>query len=185
MDGLITHIIWSKLGYASENTLHDLRWGAPYGDDYVWVFLISGAVPPSHLRGGYKGTSSERQPAMYFRLGGGTVKGVSKAGHIVWSRIFIEDNRLKADLGLARAIDLPDEETARRHKLTTPQWPIMHAVTPGITREQMMARHKSNHIQVVYTPDEAAARKALAVKASMLQALGIETFLCGDKKNLL
>jgi 3-oxoacyl-[acyl-carrier protein] reductase len=28
----------------------------------------------------------------------------------------------------------------------------MHAVTYGITRDQMMARHKSNHIQVAYAP---------------------------------
>lgn len=27
---------------------------------------------------------------MYFPLGGGTVKGVSKAGEIVWSRVYIE-----------------------------------------------------------------------------------------------
>ena len=28
---------------------------------------------------------------MYFRLGGGTLKGISKPGEIVWSRIFIDD----------------------------------------------------------------------------------------------
>ena len=54
-------------------------------NDYVWVFLISGAAPAAHFIGGYKGASSERQPAMYFRLGGGTLKGVSKPGFIVWS----------------------------------------------------------------------------------------------------
>jgi hypothetical protein len=30
----------------------------------------------------------------------------------------------------------------------------MHAVLKGISRDQMMARHKSNHIQVVYAPNE-------------------------------
>ncbi len=180
IDGLITNIIWNKLGYEPENTLHDLRWGAPYEDEFVWVFLISGAVPPAHFKDGYKGASSERQPPMYFRLGGATIKGVSKAGEVVWSRIFIEDHKLKADIGRARAIDLPEEETKRRHKLTTPQWPIMHAVTPGISREQMMARHKSNHIQVAYVPDEEAVHKAIAVKAAMFDALGIETFICGS-----
>jgi hypothetical protein len=28
--------------------------------------------------------------------------------------------------------------------LATPQWPIMHLVLQGITRDQMMARRKSN-----------------------------------------
>ncbi len=44
-------------------------------------------------------------------------------------------------------------------RLTTPQWPVMHAVLDGITRDQMMARHKSNHIHVVYAPDRATARE--------------------------
>ena len=40
------------------------------------------------------------------------------------------------------------QKTDRRWLATTPQWPIMHAVTYGISRDQMMARHKANHIQV-------------------------------------
>ena len=54
------------------------------------------------------------------------------------------------DLGRAGVVELPAEETARRWQATTPQWPIMHAVTYGVSRDQMMARHKSNHIQVAY-----------------------------------
>jgi len=121
---------------------------------------------------------------MYFRLGGGTIKGVSKPGELVWSRIFVEDDRLKADVGRARAIDLPTEETGRRWRLTTPQWPIMHAVTYGVTRDQMMARHKANHIQVAYAPDDHAARKALAAKVAAFQHMGIETFVCGSETGL-
>src|SRR5438874_2547551 len=63
---------------------------------------------------------------------------------------------------------------------TTPQWPIMHAVMYGITRDQMMARHQANHIQVAYAPDPAAADKALATKAAMAAALGIKVHLCGN-----
>src|ERR1051326_5256176 len=78
LDGLVTYRLWRELGFAPENTLHDLRWGQRYkGDgvnDYVWVFLISGAAPAAHFVGGYKGAASERQPPMYFRLGGGTLK---------------------------------------------------------------------------------------------------------------
>ena len=54
------------------------------------------------------------------------------------------------------------------------------AVTPGITRDQMMARHKANHIQVVYAPNEKQAHRACRIKAAMLAELGIETHLCGN-----
>jgi hypothetical protein len=143
------------------------------------VFLISGACPPEHFIGGYKGTSSERQPAMYFRLGGGTVKGISKPGWIVWSRVFVADGKLKYDTGLGEVVELPKEETQDRWNETTPPWPIMHTVLQGITRDQMMARHKSNHIQVVYAPDKASAKKGLYAKAAAFRELGLEVSICG------
>ncbi|HYL73813.1 MAG TPA: fucose isomerase, partial [Bryobacteraceae bacterium] len=149
-DALLTNRIWTKLGFDPETTLHDVRYGEEYNGEFVWVFEISGAVPPKHLIGGYAGVVSERQPPMYFRLRGGTVKGISKPGEIVWSRVFVDNGKLKADLGRAAVRELPREETERRWQITTRQWPIMHAVTYGITRDQMMARHKSNHIQVAY-----------------------------------
>ncbi len=184
LDGLVTYRLWRELGYDPENTLHDLRWGQAYGpageEEYVWVFLISGAAPPRHFVGGWKGASSERQPAMYFRLGGGTLKGISKPGHIVWSRVFIMGGQLHCDLGVAKVVALPPEETERRWRETTPQWPIMHAVLDGVTRDQMMARHKSNHIQVVYAPDLAAARSACRIKAAMLAEMGLQVHFCGN-----
>jgi hypothetical protein len=184
LDGVVTYQLWRQLGYPPENTLHDIRWGRQYKDQtldaYVWVFLISGAAPPAHFIGGYKGTSSERQPAMYFRLGGGTVKGISKPGWVVWSRVYVADGKLKFDTGLAEVVKLPQAETDERWNLTTSQWPIMHAVLQGISRDQMMARHKSNHIQVVYAPDKAAAKNGLFVKAAAMAELGLEVALCGD-----
>jgi L-fucose isomerase-like protein len=184
LDGLVTYRLWRELGFEPENTLHDLRWGQRYRgngrDDYVWVFLISGAAPPAHFIGGYKGASSERQPPMYFRLGGGTLKGISKPGHIVWSRVFIMNGKLHSDLGVAKILKLPPEETERRWRETTPQWPIMHAVLNGITRDQMMARHKSNHIQVVYAPNEKQAHRACRIKAAAFAELGLDVHLCGD-----
>jgi hypothetical protein len=184
LDGLVTYRLWRELGFPPENTLHDVRWGEAYRgggvNDYVWVFLISGAAPPAHFIGGWKGASSERQPPMYFRLGGGTVKGVSKPGHIVWSRVFVMGGRLHCDLGVARVVALPPAETERRWRETTPQWPIMHAVLSGITRDQMMARHKSNHIQVVYAPNARQAHRACRVKAAAMAELGLEVHLCGD-----
>ncbi len=183
LDGLITYQLWRELGYAPENTLHDLRWGREYTLNgkaaYVWVFLISGAAPPEHFIGGWQGASSERQPSMYFRLGGGTLKGISKPGWIVWSRVYVANGRLKFDTGLAEVVELPAAETQERWNLTTSQWPIMHAVLQGISRDQMMARHPSNHIQVVYAPDREAASRGLLTKAAAMQELGMEVSLCG------
>jgi len=57
---------------------------------------------------------------------------------------------------------------------------MMSAVLHDVTRDQMMARHKSNHIQVVYAPDAAMADKALSVKAAMFAEMGILVHLCGE-----
>ena len=124
--------------------------------------------------------SSERQPPVYFGLGGGTIKGVSRPGEIVWSRVFIMDGALHADIGRGTVVDLPEAETERRWALTTRQWPIMHAVLHGVTRDQMMARHRANHIQVAYADSPARADEALAVKAAMLDAMGLSVHICGD-----
>jgi len=187
LDGLWTYRVHKALGQPVENTLHDLRWGdldrSGTVSDYVWVFLISGSAPPAHFIDGWNGASSERQPPMYFRLGGGTLKGISKPGEIVWSRVFVEDGRLKMDLGRAGVVELPAEETDRRWQATTPQWPIMHAVTYGVSRDQMMARHKSNHIQVAYATGSDEADQAMLAKAAMADALGLEVSLCGRRKN--
>ena len=184
LDALITNRVWLQLGFAPETTLHDLRWGRHFKDSeldaYVWVFLISGAAPPAHFIGGYKGASSERQPPMYFRLGGGTCKGISKPGWIVWSRVYIADSELCFDTGIAEVVELPEEETNDRWRLTTPQWPIMHAVLQGISREQMMAQHKSNHIQVAYGPNKAGAKVAMFTKAAAMHALGSKVHFCGE-----
>ena len=185
LDALITNRIWTRLGYDPETTLHDIRYGEEYNGEFIWVFEISGAAPPQHFIGGYAGTVSERQPPMYFRLGGGTVKGISKPGEIVWSRIFVDDGKLKADLGRAAVRELPREETERRWRITTPPWPIMHAVTYGITRDQMMARHKSNHIQVAYAPNAGAANQALAAKAAAFRNLGLDVSICGTHNGLV
>ncbi len=187
LDGMMTRRVHKALHQPVENTLHDLRWGdvdrSGTVKDYVWVFLISGAAPPAHFVDGWRGASSERQPAMYFRLGGGTLKGISRPGEIVWSRIYVADGRLKMDLGRAGVVALPKEETQRRWDATTSQWPIMHAVTYGISRDQMMGRHKANHIQVAYANSAAGADRAMMVKAAMAEELGMEVAICGTRKN--
>jgi hypothetical protein len=186
VDALVTNRVWTAMELDPATTLHDLRWGETFKgdgvDDFVWVLLISGAAPASHFINGYAGASCERQPPMYFPLGGGTLKGVSKPGEIVWSRIFLMDNILHVDIGRGTVVELPEHETERRWQATTPQWPIMHAVFHGVSQNQMMARHKANHIQVVYAPDAETADKCLAAKATVFAELGIEVHLCGDVK---
>ena len=190
LDALVTNGLWTRMKMAPETTLHDVRWGRWYNgsandnghhvDDFVWVFEISGAAPPEHFIGGYAGTVSERQPPMYFPLGGGTVKGVSKPGWVVWSRVWVQPGKLNFDTGVCEAVKLPDAETEERLKLTTEQWPIMSAITPGITRDQFMARHKANHINVAYAPTKAAAKKAMFAKAAAMKTLGLDVSFCGE-----
>ena len=193
LDGLLTYRLWRKLGQPPENTLHDLRWGRRYQgpgtdaegeaaelDEYVWVFEISGAVPAAHLAGGWAGAHGRRQPPMFFRLGGSTLSGVSKPGRLVWSRVYVEDDQLCADVGLGRALGLPEAETRDRLEQTTPQWPILHAALDGVTRDQMMARHKSNHVQIAYAGDRDAARRCAWAKAYAFEELGLRVSLCGD-----
>ena len=182
LDALITNRVWTAMGYNPDTTLHDVRWGDWFGDQYVWVFLISGSAPPSHFKGGYEGASSERQPPMYFPLGGGSLKGDSKAGEIVWSRVYVKTDGLHVDIGRGSVVELPQEETQRRWDATTPAWPIMSAVLHGVTRDQFMAQHKANHIQVVYAPSAEDADKALAGKAAMFNELGLRVHICGDVK---
>jgi hypothetical protein len=179
VDALVTNRIWLAMGIDPATTLHDIRWGEDYAGEFVWVFEISGSVPASH-NGGYDKSYSMRQPPMFFPLGGGTLSGCSKPGEIVWSRVFIMDDELHVDLGRGHVAELPAEETQRRLDATDPQWPIMHAVLNGVSRNQLMARHRANHVQVAYAPDAATADDALVAKAAMFHELGVKVHPCGD-----
>ncbi len=184
LDALITYRVQKATGQPVETTLHDIRWGdddrTGTVGDYVWVFLISGAAPPAHFAGGWAGAEGFRQPAMYFPNGGSTLRGISKPGEIVWSRIYVENDAIQMDIGRGRAVELPREETERRWQATTSEWPIMHAVLDGVSRDALMAKHKSNHIQVVYSNDATSANVTLQTKAMFAHALGIQVHLCGD-----
>lgn len=187
LDALLINRVHCALGQPVETTLHDVRWGdwdaTGTVRDYVWVLLISGAAPPAHFIGGWRGAEGLRQPAMYFPNGGSTLRGVSKPGEIVWSRIYVENDALHMDIGRAGVVKLPRAETERRWNATTPQWPIMHAVTYGIDRDQFMAKHKANHLQVAYARDAAMADLCLLTKAATAQALGMRVNVCGNRKS--
>jgi hypothetical protein len=180
VDGLVTNRVWRAMGLDPATTLHDVRWGEEYDGQFVWVFEISGSVPPSHLVGGYAGAEGWRQGNIFFPAGGSTINGVSKPGEIVWSRVYVAEGRLHVDIGRGTVVELPAEETERRKQATNPEWPIMHAVLHGISRDQFMARHKANHIQVAYADDAEGADRAMVAKAALFEALGLEVHVCGD-----
>ncbi|MGF3053169.1 hypothetical protein ACQUSY_04270 [Microbacterium sp. YY-03] len=179
VDALITDRVWTAMGMVPDNTLHDVRWGEEYDGQFVWVYEISGSVPASHL-GGWQNAEGWRQDPVFFPAGGSTINGVSKPGELVLSRVFLADGQLQVDIFRGSAIELPADETERRKQATNPEWPIAHVVLHGVSRDQFMARHKANHVQMVYADDAASADKALLAKAAMFERMGLVVNLIGD-----
>lgn len=178
VDALVTDRVWRAMGLIPDNTLHDVRWGEDFGDEFVWVYEISGSVPASHL-GGWDRAEGWRQSPVFFPAGGSTINGVSRPGEVVLSRVFVSGGALEVDLFRGSVVELPAEETLRRKRATNPEWPIAHVVLRGVTRDQFMARHRANHVQVVYAPDAASADRALLAKAAMLDRIGIRVNIVG------
>ncbi|MGD9200539.1 MAG: signal transduction protein [Chitinispirillia bacterium] len=143
-----------SLGLPSETTLHDIRWGSEYEGTFYWDFEISGNVPFGHIKGGISGAHGYRQPPMYFALGGSTISGQCKAGTFVWARAYYKGSEVYMHIGTGKAYELPEEEVERRLKATTEEWPIMNVTLDGVTRDNLMAGHESNHITVAYVPEE-------------------------------
>jgi hypothetical protein len=180
VDALVTHRVWDAMGMDPATTLHDVRWGEEVDGQYVWVYEISGSVPPSHLPDGYASAEGWRQGPTFFPAGGSTINGVSRPGPIVWSRLYIQDGGLHLDLGRGDVVELSEQETRRRKESTNPEWPIASVVLAGVSRDQFMARHKANHAQLVYADSAEAADRALTAKAAMFDHLGVHVHLCGD-----
>ncbi len=189
IDQVMSKMILQSLGVPPETTQHDVRWGerytGPYAgtkvpiDAFIWVFELSGNTPAEHVRGGWGGVTAVRQPHMYFMKGGASTKAVCKAGELVWSRVYLNQGVLSMDLGRGGAVDLPDEETQRRWKATDIAWPIQHAILYGVSRDGLMAKHKSNHITIHYAPDADTANRAMFAKAAMAREMGMKVYVCG------
>ncbi len=146
----------------------------------IWVFLLSGNTPAEHVKGGWAGITAVRQSHTFFQMGGAATKCICKPGEIVWSRVYIDEGVLSMDLGRGGVVELPEEETSRRWKATTEQWPIMHAILYGGSRDSLMAKHKSNHIAVHYAPDAQTANETMFAKASMAKEMGMKVNICGN-----
>lgn len=179
VDALVTDRVWRAMGLVPDNTLHDVRWGEDHDGRFVWVYEISGSVPGSHL-GGWDKAEGWRQNPVFFPAGGSTINGVSKPGEVVLSRVFIADGDLQVDIFRGSVVELPADETQRRKEATNPEWPIAHVVLHDVTRDQFMARHKANHVQLVYAPDAETADKALVAKAALFDRVGIKVNLIGQ-----
>src|SRR5699024_1882886 len=101
VDALVTNRVWTAMGLDPATTLHDVRWGDESGGQYVWTLEISGSVPASHLPDGYASAEGWRQGPVFFPAGGATLNGISKPGHVVWSRAYVASGGLPGDSGPA------------------------------------------------------------------------------------
>jgi hypothetical protein len=190
IDQIMSKMILQGMKCPPETTQHDVRWGDRYKgkyegtsvdiDAFIWVFELSGNTPAEHVRGGWSGITAVRQPVMYFAKGGASTKGVCKPGEIVWSRVYIDAGVLSMDIGRGGVVALPEAETERRWNATDWAWPIMHAVLYGVSRDNLMAKHKSNHITIHYAPDAEAANQAMFAKAAMAREMGMKVNVCGN-----
>lgn len=169
------------LGLPSETTLHDIRWGSEYEGTFYWDFEISGNVPFEHIKGGIASSTGYRQPPMYFAKGGSTIAGQCKKGTFIWARAHYEGTETWMHIGTGMAYELPKDEMQRRLDSTTDVWPLMNVTLDGVSRDDLMAGHQSNHISVAYVPEERIEEVTRAF-ACMALTQGIKVKLAGDLK---
>jgi len=104
---------------------NDLRyWDVDQG---LYWFVNSGALAPYFAYGDHgslRGSWSERQTYMYFKLGGGTSSVVVRApGVVTWARFSYKDHQLYLCAGRG-VTDVPtDEQWQQRSQQCSPDWP--------------------------------------------------------------
>lgn len=174
----------SSLSLPAETTLHDIRWGSEYNGTFYWDLEISGAVPFEHLKGGIKGATGYRQPAMYFPYGGSTICGQGKAGRFIWARAHYEGTEVIMHIGTGRGVELPEEEFERRHRATCYEWPLLNAVLDGVGRDELMAGHQSNHLTIAYV-DEPVLQTVFQAFVAQALTQGIRVAVAGTAIDLL
>ncbi len=172
------------LSLPAETTLHDIRWGSEFEGTFYWDLEISGSVPFEHLKGGIAGAIGYRQPAMYFPKGGSSIHGQGKAGRLIWARAHYEGTQVILHIGTGTAVELPKPEFERRRRATTYEWPLLNCVLDGVTRDELMAGHQSNHITVAYV-DEPRLQDVLRAFVAQAITQHIKVFVAGDAAKLL
>ncbi len=188
MGSAIPQVMMAKLlgalGLESETTLHDIRWGSEYNGTFYWDLEISGAVPFAHLKGGIAGATGYRQPPMFFPYGGSTITGQGKAGRFIWARAHYEGTQVIMHIGTGTAVELPEAEFERRRKATNYEWPLLNAVLDGVTRDDLMAGHQSNHLSLAYV-DEALLAGVLTAFVAQALTQNIRVYLAGEAHSLV
>lgn len=167
-----------SLGLPAETTLHDIRWGSEFEGRFYWDLEISGAVPFAHLKGGIAGANGYRQSPMYFPKGGSTITGQGKAGRFLWARAHYEQTQVVMHIGTGHAVELPAAEFERRRRATSWEWPLLNCVLDGVSRDQLMAGHQSNHITIAYV-DEAAIDSVLRAFVAQALTQNMRTLVAG------
>lgn len=199
MDALLNRMVCDHIGDPLTQSLHDLRFGdedrSGQHPGFYWVAEISGSAPAEHCAKGWNGCEGFRQPSMYFRLGGSTLRNIAKPGYVVYSRLRVMGERvgggpcaktkqtLRLDVGVGRSVKLSAAETQRRWEATTEQWPIMHLETIGASKDQIMGDWGSNHWQCLEPTTKETAFKVAHLKAIMAQNLGIDVVWVGALDN--
>lgn len=173
-----------SLGLPAETTLHDIRWGSAFEGTFYWDLEISGAVPFAHLKGGIAGATGYRQSPMYFPKGGATITGQGKGGWFIWARAHYEGTEVVLHIGTGHAVELPPAEFERRRRATSWEWPLLNCVLDGVSRDQLMAGHQSNHITIAYV-DEGELDNVLRAFVAQALTQNIRTFVAGTAAKAL
>lgn len=87
-------------------------------------------------------------------------------------------------IGTGTAVELPQDEFERRRRATNYEWPLLNAVLDGVSRDDLMAGHQSNHLSLAYVEEEVLSE---VLNAFIAQALtqNMKVFIAGDAHLLM
>ena len=143
-----------------------------------------GSAIPQVMLAKLLGALGYRQPAMFFPYGGSTIAGQGKAGRFIWARAHYEGTQVILHIGTGTAVELPHDEFERRRRATNYEWPLLNAVLDGVSRDDLMAGHQSNHLSLAYVEEEVLSE---VLNAFIAQALtqNMKVFIAGDAHLLM
>ena len=113
-----------------------------------------------------------------------TITGQGKAGRFIWARAHYEGTQVIMHIGTGTAVELPEAEFERRRKATNYEWPLLNAVLDGVTRDDLMAGHQSNHLSLAYV-DEALLAGVLTAFVAQALTQNIRVYLAGEAHSLV
>lgn len=87
-------------------------------------------------------------------------------------------------IGTGTGVELPEEEFERRRRATNYEWPLLNAVLDGVSRNDLMAGHQSNHLTIAYV-DEALLPEVLQAFVAQALTQNIKVYTAGNAWQLL